>query len=102
MSIDTTPQSTRPWVVHDVLIGVLAGSGVGSLVGAFVSTRWLESGLIVVALTILGAILGVLALQSSHRHNDHFITAAVIAAWVALAVSGIVLITLALAIATFT
>lgn len=103
MSVQSPSTTPAPrWLVHDVIIGSLAGIGVGSLVGLFVSARWVDSNLVPLAGALVGAVVGVVALLRSHRRRDRFVTTSVVLSWLLLVASGALLAALASAIATFT
>jgi len=95
------PVSNR-WMVHDVIAGLLAGAGVGSIIGAFAAVRFSENHVITLVGAIVGAVIGVILLLRSHQKNpDKFLTAAVIVSWILLALSVIFIASLVLAIANF-
>ena len=85
----TTPSiESRPawWWVHDILVGLLAGVGVGFVAGLFLNAQ-VENNVVVLICTILGAVLGVLVLIQDHRGATRFLSAVVIATWVLLVCS---------------
>lgn len=100
----TVPQATpNRWMVHDVIIGLLTGAGVGSIIGVFVAVRVSDNNLITLIGAIVGAILGVILLMRSHqKHPDRFLTASVIVSWILLVLSAFFITALVLAIANFT
>lgn len=98
-SMSTQPGS--PWLIHDVLIGLLAGAGVGSLVGVFLAVRWFDNNIPTLIGAVAGAVVGILFLLKSHQRNDKFLTASVVVSWVLLVASGSFIAALAFAIATF-
>lgn len=101
---DNSSQATpNLWMVHDVVIGILAGAGVGSIIGVFVAVRVSDNNIITLVGAIVGAVIGVILLMRSHQKNpDKFLTAGVIVSWILLVLSGIFIVSLALAIANFT
>lgn len=102
-SVDTPTASTPIpawWKVHDVIVGLLAGFGVGVIAGLF-ATRIVETNLIVAIGGVVGAILGVFALVRSRRQPGGFVNAVVVIAWVLLIGSGLFLTALVLAVANF-
>lgn len=100
----TESTSSRPgsrWLIHDMIIGLLAGAGVGSVVGVFISVRWFDNNLPTLAGALLGAAVGVMLLLRSHQRHDKFLTVTVVLSWVLLVASGSFIAALAFAIATF-
>ena len=103
MSVQTPSTTPGPkWLVHDAIIGSLSGIGVGSLVGLFISARWVDNNLVALAGALVGAVVGVVALLRSHQRHDSFVTASVVLSWLLLVASGALIAALAFAIATFT
>jgi hypothetical protein len=88
------------WRAHDVIVGLLAGFGVGVIGGLF-ATRLIETNVIVAIGGAAGAILGILALTLSRHREGGFVNATVVIAWVLLAGSALFLTALVLAIANF-
>ncbi len=102
MSDDSVATQTgSPWLIHDVLIGLLAGAGVGSLVGVFIAVRWFDTNIPTLVGALVGAAIGILILLKSHQRNEKFLTASVVLSWVLLVASGSFIAALAFAIATF-
>jgi hypothetical protein len=102
MTSQTMP--TKPgsqFLVHDVIIGLLAGAGVGSVIGVFIAVRWFDNNLVTLAGALVGAALGVMLLLRSHQRHDRFLTPAVVLSWVLLVASGAFIAALVFAIATF-
>jgi hypothetical protein len=98
-------RSTTPaprWLIHDLIIGSLSGIGVGSLVGLFISARWVDNNLVVLAGALVGAVVGVVVLLRSHQRHDRFVTTSVVLAWLLLVASGALIAALTSAIAKFT
>lgn len=96
--------STKPgarFLIHDVIIGLLAGAGVGSVIGVFIAVRWFDNNLPTLAGALVGAAIGVAVLVSSHQRHDRFLTPAVVITWILLVASGAFIAALAFAIATF-
>ncbi|MEX1124689.1 MAG: hypothetical protein WD895_02855 [Acidimicrobiia bacterium] len=101
--MDTPPVTTSVsiwWKVHDTVIGLLAGFGIGVIAGLF-ATRISDTNAVVAVGGAVGAILGVLALWRSRRQSDGFVNAIVVIAWVLLVGSALFLTALVLAIANF-
>lgn len=97
---ESVTQGTR-WLIHDAIVGSLAGGGVGSLVGVFMSVRWFDNNLLTLAGAIIGAVVGVTVLLRSHQRSSTFLTTSVVVSWVLLLASGAVIAALASAIANF-
>jgi hypothetical protein len=88
------------WKVHDIIVGLLAGFGVGVIAGLF-ATRLVDSNVTVAIGGVVGAILGAFALVRSRRRPGGFVDAPVIIAWVLLVASTLFLTALVLAVANF-
>jgi len=101
-SLETPAPRSIPtwWKVHDIIVGSLAGFGVGVIAGLF-ATRIADSNAVVAIGGALGAILGAFALVRSRRRPGGFVGAPVIIAWVLLVASALFLTALVLAIANF-
>jgi F0F1-type ATP synthase assembly protein I len=89
------------WLVHDMIIGLLAGTGVGSIAGLFVAARISDNNLFTLAGAIIGAILGILVLVRSHQRHDRFFTPVVFVMWFLLVASALFIAALISAIANF-
>ncbi len=88
------------WRVHDVLVGLLSGFGVGAIAGLFL-TRIVGTNVVVPILGGIAAILGVLVLIQNHKESTRFVNAVVVTSWVLLVLSAIFIALLILAVATF-
>ena len=102
-SLGTPPVSRSVpiwWRVHDVIVGLIAGFGVGVIGGLF-ATRLIETNVIVAIGGAVGAILGIFALTSSRHREGGFVNAIVVIAWVLSVGSALFLTALVLAIANF-
>ena len=88
------------WRIHDVVIGLLAGFGVGVIGGLF-ATRLVASNVMVAVGGGIGAILGVLALWRSRRQPGGFVNAIIVIGWVLLVLSALFLTALVVAILNF-
>jgi hypothetical protein len=85
----TTAQGIRRpvwWWVHDVVVGLLAGFGVGSVAGLFLN-RLFENNVVVLVCAVLGAAAGIMVLVQNHRDTPRFLSAIVVVSWVLLLVS---------------
>lgn len=102
MSVEQETVTRKPrWLIHDSIIGLLAGGGVGSLVAVFMSVRWFDSNLLTLVGAVTGAVVGMTALLRSHRRSKRFLTTSVVVSWVLLLGSGAFIAGLANAIANF-
>ena len=97
-----SPGTPGVWLVHDVIIGLLGGAGVGSIAGLFVAVRVSDNNLFTLGGAIIGAIVGILVLVRSHRRHGRFFTPAVLVMWFLLTASAIFIAALISAIANFT
>jgi hypothetical protein len=88
------------WRVHDIIVGLIAGFGVGVIAGLF-ATRLIDTNVIVAIGGAVGASFGVFALSRSRRREGGFVNAIVVIAWVLLVGSALFLTALVLAIANF-
>ncbi len=89
--------------IHDVIVGLLSGAGVGAIAGIFVAVRVSDNNLITLAGAVIGAIVGVMLLLKSHQKRpERFVTPMVITAWVLLVLSAFFIASLVFAIANFT
>ncbi len=75
------------WVIHDIVIGLLAGAGVGSIVGVIIAVRVSDNSIITLIGAILGAFVGLYALMRTHRSGERFLTATVVIVWILLVLS---------------
>jgi hypothetical protein len=84
----TAQASRRPvwWWVHDVVVGLLAGFGVGSVAGLFL-LRLVENNVVVLVCAVLGVIAGITVLVQNHRETRRFLNGIVVVSWVLLLVS---------------
>lgn len=95
---DTTPPL---WLAHDLIIGLLTGTGVGTIAGLFISARVAENNLFTLGGAIVGAIIWILMLVRSHQRHDRFLTTAVVVSWILLVLSVAFIALLINAIANF-
>jgi hypothetical protein len=89
------------WLVHDVILGLLAGTGVGSIAGLFVAANVSDNNLVTLGGALIGAILGILLLVRSHQRHGRFFTPAVFVMWFLLVASALFIAALISAIANF-
>lgn len=75
--------STR-WRLHDYLIGVLGGGGLGAVAGLFIAARLIDASVPVTlaVAAVVGAIVGVLMMMQTRRNNEGFWTVTTIFMWV--------------------
>jgi VIT1/CCC1 family predicted Fe2+/Mn2+ transporter len=96
------PDTTSPlWLAHDMIIGLLTGTGVGTIAGLFIAARLSESNLFTLGGAIVGAIIWILILVRSHQRHDRFLTTAVVVSWILLVLSVAFIALLISAIAAF-
>jgi hypothetical protein len=88
MTTTATRVVHRPpwWWVHDVLVGLLSGFGVGAVGGLFLN-RLVEDNIVVLACAVLGAIAGIAVLVANHRRSHRFLSGIVVMSWVLLVLS---------------
>ncbi|HET9202242.1 MAG TPA: hypothetical protein VFP67_03750 [Acidimicrobiia bacterium] len=84
----TTLGSRRPvwWWVHDFVVGLLAGFGVGSVAGLFLN-RLVENNPVVLVCAVLGAAAGITVLVKNHRDGRRFLNGVVVVSWILLVLS---------------
>ena len=96
------PDTTSPlWLAHDLIIGLLTGTGVGTIAGLFIAARLSDSNLFTLGGAIVGAIIWILILVRSHQRHDRFLTTAVVVSWILLVLSVAFIALLISAIAAF-
>jgi hypothetical protein len=101
MSATTAQSGARVWWrVHDVIVGLLSGFGVGTVAGLFMN-RLFENNVVVLMTAILGAVIGIYILIRNHQDASRFLTAIVVVSWVLLALSAAFIGMLIWAVATF-
>ncbi|MEX0796850.1 MAG: hypothetical protein WEB67_06230 [Acidimicrobiia bacterium] len=99
---ETKPETTPSlWLAHDLVVGLLTGTGVGSIVGLFIAARVSDNNLFVLGGAIIGAIVAILLLIRSHQRHDRFLTTAVVVSWILLILSVAFIALLVNAIANF-
>jgi hypothetical protein len=88
MATTTAKLARRPawWWVHDVVVGLLAGFGVGAVAGLFLD-RLIENEAVMLICAILGVIAGITVLVQNHRDTQRFLNGIVVVSWVLLLVS---------------
>jgi hypothetical protein len=103
LTTESAPKPTTAlWTVHDVIIGLMSGGGVGLIAGLFLGSGGRGGNTIALIGAVVGSIVGVFLLLRSHRRSpERFFTPAVIASWVLLALSILFIGSLAFAVATF-
>jgi hypothetical protein len=88
------------WLLHDLVVGVLTGFGVGLVAGVF-ANRLVETGAFILVIGAVGAIAGAYVLVQSHVRSDRFINSVVVVSWVLLACSCVFLVAVIQAILDF-
>lgn len=73
-----------------MLIGLLAGLGMGAVAGLF-ANRLVENNVVVPVDAVVGAIVGIYVLIQSHQRSRQFVTAVAAVTWVVLVASGLFL-----------
>jgi xanthine/uracil permease len=96
-----SPGPAGVWLIHDVIIGLLAGAGVGSVAGLFLTANFSDNNLYTLGGAIMGAIVGIFMLVRSHQRHDRFLTPAVFVMWFLLVGSTLFIAALISAIANF-
>jgi hypothetical protein len=96
----TSNNSPTWWRVHDIVVGLLAGFGVGIVGGLFVN-RLMDNNLVVLSGGIVGALIAIYVLIQSHGRSRSFLNAVVVVTWVLLALSALFLAALIQAILNF-
>jgi len=77
----TARVSSDTWRIHDLVVGILGGGGLGAVVGAFFVARVAGGAIAMLVGVVIGAIIGVLMLMRSHAHSDGFWTPTVVVMW---------------------
>jgi hypothetical protein len=83
------PQELEPhvwWRVHDIVVGFLAGFGVGSVAGLFL-TNVVGTNVVVPICGAIAGALGIIVLIQNHRGSSQFLSAVVVATWLLLVLS---------------
>ncbi|MGH8913919.1 MAG: hypothetical protein ACRDZM_05305 [Acidimicrobiia bacterium] len=98
----TTPPTSPPiwWRVHDILVGFLAGFGVGTVAGLFLNTQ-IGDNVVVLITAAVGAAIGIYVLIRNHQRSSRFLSAVVVVSWVLLILSTVFIALLIWAVATF-
>lgn len=101
MSVEARP-NTIPvwWRIHDILVGLLSGFGVGTVAGLFIN-RLFENNIVVLITAVVGAVIGIYVLIRNHQDADRFISGVVVVSWVLLVLSAAFMAVLIWAVATF-
>jgi hypothetical protein len=99
--MSTQQSSGNHFVVHDVLVGILTGAGVGSILGLFLAARVWDSNILTGLGAVVGAAIFVYLLTRSHRDGSGFMNLTVVASWILLILSTAFIVLLINAIANF-
>lgn len=72
------------WRLHDTLIGVLGGGGLGAVIGLYAAARVLDTSVPVTigVAALIGAIVGVMMMLQTRRNSDGFWTTTTIVMWI--------------------
>lgn len=81
MSGDDTPGSSLAWRVHDLVMGLLSGTGAGLVAGVFLVTQATDNIAVIVIAVGVGAAIGLTLLVRFGRARDG-VTVARVVAWV--------------------
>lgn len=99
---ETFAPSKDRLALHDWLVGIVAGAGVGAFAGMFLVARVADNVLLMVFAALVGIVLGVLALRASHRNSDRLVNPVVVIVWILGAVGWLMVIGVIQAIRNFT
>jgi hypothetical protein len=88
------------WRIHDIVVGLLAGFGVGTVAGLFIN-RLFENNVVVLISATLGAVAAIYILIQNHRASRRFLSGVVVVTWFLLVLSAAFMTLLVLAIANF-
>jgi hypothetical protein len=88
------------WRIHDIVVGLLAGFGVGTVAGLFIN-RLFENNVVVLITAVVGAVLGIYVLIRNHEGSGRFISGVVVVSWLLLVLSAAFMALLVWAVATF-
>jgi hypothetical protein len=88
MTTGSPAVTRRPvwWWVHDFVVGLLSGLGVGAVAGLFLN-RLVENNVVVLVCGVLGAAAGIWVLLQDHRGAERFISGVVVVSWLLLILS---------------
>ena len=72
------------WRLHDYLIGIVGGGGLGAVAGLFIAARVIDISVPVAmaVAAVVGAIVGVLMMMQTRRNSEGFWTVTTIFMWV--------------------
>jgi hypothetical protein len=86
----TGNETADRWAAHDVIAGVFGGGGAGAVAGLFLAVRGLdfEAGWGLLGGAVVGSLVGILLLTSSHRESKGFLTVTVFVMWILALASG--------------
>jgi hypothetical protein len=88
------------WRVHDIVVGLLAGFGVGTVAGLFIN-RLFDNNLVVLTTAVVGAVVGIYVLILNHQASGRFLSGVVVVSWLLLVLSSAFMAMLVWAVATF-
>jgi F0F1-type ATP synthase assembly protein I len=102
MHQEAKPETIPPlWLAHDLVVGLLTGTGVGTIAGLFIAARVSDNNLFTLGGAIVGAIVAILLLIRSHQRHNRFLTTTVVVSWLLLILSVAFIALLVNAIANF-
>lgn len=99
--MSTQQTSGNRHMVHDVLVGLLTGAGVGSIAGLFLAARVWDSNILIGLGATVGAVIFVYLLTRSHREGAGLVNLTVVSSWILLVLSTAFIVLLISAIANF-
>lgn len=76
------------WRLHDYVVGILGGGGVGTVAGVYFAARVIDNNLVIAVGTVIGALVGILMVLGSRRANTRFLTPTVVVMWILAVLSG--------------
>jgi ABC-type Fe3+-siderophore transport system permease subunit len=82
--LTTQGVASAGWRLHDYLIGIVGGGGLGAVAGLFIAARLIEGNVPVTmaVAAVVGAIVGVLLMMQTRRNHEGFWTVTTIFMWV--------------------
>ena len=87
----TSTSSPVGWKVHDYLIGILGGGGLGAVLGVYAAARLVDSDLAIGVGAVVGALVGILLMMQTRQNHRGFWTVTVVVMWILAIGSGLFL-----------